>query len=230
MNTGVGCQVRGVEIRPPARTRPPGAMPPGLMSELLRSFRRNAVHVRQALDRLDVEPGRLQVDGGYLQDEGRIERYKRLSIPVRRALNPRDRASFAQTLSEIRSVGSTPADRLTAIDEAWRALNEELDSLVGLGGDRVPRRQILSAWLDAAAFYDKLERDRAYDALIDQWGKAAEGIGSQLMEDAAKVVLMLDEAAAAVLGEPVILPPPPKTPPPPPDPSERWWKRLFGGR
>ena len=96
-----------------------------------------------------------------------------------------------------------------------------------LGGTKVPRRQILGAWLDAAAFYDKLERDHAYDRLIDQYGKAAEGIGSELTEEAVKVILMLDETAAAALGEPVILPPPAKTPPPPPDPKEKWWKRLL---
>jgi len=72
------------------------------------------------------------------------------------------------------------------------------------------------------------KRDRAYDHLIDQWGKAAESIGSQLSEDAARVILLLDEAAAHALGEPVILPPPPKTPPPPPDPKESWYRRWFG--
>src|SRR4029077_19769584 len=58
------------------------------VSETLRSFRRNAVHVRQALELLQRDGGRLQVDSGYLTDEGLLERYKRLSIPVRRALNP----------------------------------------------------------------------------------------------------------------------------------------------
>jgi hypothetical protein len=195
--------------------------------ESLRSFRRNAVHVRQALGLMQQETGRVQVDGGYLQDEGLVERYKRLSIPVRRALNPNDRASFAQAFGELVGVAGTPPDAVVRIQNAWQALQQELDSLVGLGGSKVPRRQILSGWLEAAAFYDKLERDRAYDRLIDQWGKAAEGIGSQLMEEAARVVLLLDEAAAGALDEPVILPPPPKTPPPPPDPKEHWWARLF---
>jgi hypothetical protein len=184
--------------------------------------------VRQALEGFADESGRIQVDGGYLQDATAIERYKRLSIPVRRALNPTDRASFVESLTALRRDGALGADRLEAIEAAWSTLQHELDSLVGLGGSRVPRRQILSGWLDAAAFYDKLDRDRAYDHMIDQWGKAAEGIGAQLTEDAARVILLLDEIAASVLGEPVILPPPQKTPPPPPDPKERWWKRLLG--
>ena len=119
-----------------------------------------------------------------------IERYKRLSIPVRRALNPTDRASFAR--HSPRSGRSRAGPRsLAPVRAAWR-LQQELDSQVGLGG-RMPRRKILKGWLEAAAFYDKLDRDRAYDHLIDQWGKAAEGIGAQLMEDAARVIVVLDE-------------------------------------
>ncbi len=190
--------------------------------EALRSFRRNAVHVRKALEFMAQEPGQVGVERGYLQDAGLMERYKRLSIPVRRALNLSDRASFSQALEAL--AGSDGLGRITA---AWQKLQAELDSTVGLGGGKVPRRQILSDWLDAAAFYDTLERDRAYDRLIDQWGKAAEGIGAQLTEQAADVIIQLDEAAAAALGEPVILPPPPKTPPPPPDPDEKWWKRIL---
>jgi hypothetical protein len=190
--------------------------------EALRSFRRNAVHVRKALEFMAQEPGQVGVERGYLQDAGLMERYKRLSIPVRRALNASDRASFAQALAEL-----SGSDGLARVTANWQKLQAELDSTVGLGGGKVPRRQILSDWLDAAAFYDTLERDRAYDRLIDQWGKAAEGIGAQLTEQAAEVIIELDIAAAAALDEPVILPPPPKTPPPPPDPDEKWWKKLL---
>jgi hypothetical protein len=196
------------------------------VSDLLRSFRRNAVHVRQALELLEQPSGPRQVDSGYLQDEGLLERYKRLSIPVRRALNAKDRAALAPTLAALES-WSPPPDTLEAAGRAWRTLSGELDTTVVLGGTKVQRREILTAWLDAAAFYDKLDRERAYDQLIDRWGKAAEGIGSQLMEDAARVIVRLDEAAAQALGEPVILPPPPKMPPPPPDPKEPFWKRLL---
>jgi hypothetical protein len=202
--------------------------------DTLRAYRRNAVHVRQGLARLQEDAGRVQVDGGYLQNEGLIERYKQVSIPVRRALNPTDRASFAQALDTVQSEThvSDPAgsgDAVASAARAWSKLQTELDTIVGLGGGKVPRRQILAGWLDAAAFYDKLERDRAYDKLMDQWGKAAEGIGAQLMEDAARVIVDLDDVVADALGEPRILPPPVKTPPPPPDPKESFWKRWFGG-
>jgi hypothetical protein len=206
------------------------------VSDTLRSFRRNVVHIRQALDLFKGDPGRVGVESGYLQDEGLVERYKRLSIPVRRALNPTDRAAFSQAITSLASLhasGSTarlPPDRMAGIDSAWAKLQADLSSPIMLGGTKVPRRQILGAWLDAAAFYDKLERDRAYDRLIDEYGKAAEGIGTELTDEAVRVILMLDEAAATVLGEPVILPPAPKTPPPPPDPKESLWRRLFPRR
>ena len=196
------------------------------MSDVLKSFRRNAVHVRQALEVFEKDAGRVGVEGGYLQDAGLIERYKRLSIPVRRALNDTDRASFAEALTVLESSPPNDPTLLTTARRAWQKLQQELQSTVVLGGGRVTRKAILMAWLEAAAFYDKLERDRAYDRVIDQYGQAAEGLGSQLMEDAAQAILLLDEAAAAALGEPVILPPPPKTPPPPPEPKERLWTRV----
>jgi hypothetical protein len=193
-----------------------------MVMEALRSFRRNAVHVRNALDFMAQEPGQVGVERGYLQDAGLIERYKRLSIPVRRALNPSDKASFDQALAALEGT-----DGLGRVKADWQKLQSELDSTVGLGGGKMPRRQILAEWLNAVAFYDKLERDREYDRLIDKLGKAAEGIGAQLTEQAANIIVELDTAAAAALGEPVVLPPPPKTPPPPPDPEEKWWKRLL---
>ena len=199
------------------------------MSEILRSFRRNAVHVRQALTLFHDASGRLEVERGYLQNAGVIERYKRLSIPVRRALNDGDRASVVQTLDAVGEPARRHDDRLKTVAVEWRRIQGELDTAVGLGGGKVPRREIVAAWLEAAAFYDKLERDHAYDRLIERWGPAAESIGVQITEDAAKVILLLDEAVADVLEEPVILPAPQRTPPPPRDPKERWWRRWIRG-
>ncbi len=112
------------------------------------SFRRNAVHVRQALELFKVDPGKVGVEGGYLQDAGMVERYKRLSIPVRRALNPGDRASVVEALAAIQPTGEMRL-RLPAIKTAWEKLQAELDHPIMLGGTKVPRRQILAAWLDA---------------------------------------------------------------------------------
>ncbi len=200
------------------------------MSEILRSFRRNAVHVRQALSLLHAPGGPIGVERGYLQDPGSIDRYKRLSIPVRRALNDGDRASVAQALGAVSEPARRADPRFRTAADAWRQLQHELDSEVGLGGGRMPRRELVTAWLDAAAFYDRLERDHAYDRLIEKWGPAAESIGVQLTEAAARVVLMLDEAVADALEEPVVLPPPERTPPPPRESTGRWWTRWWTGK
>ena len=93
------------------------------MSETLRSFRRNAVHVRQALDLLQSEAGRLQVDAGYLTDEGLLDRYKRLSIPVRRALNPGDRASFDQALNALATDPGIERETLEPVTRAASSMS-----------------------------------------------------------------------------------------------------------
>jgi hypothetical protein len=197
--------------------------------ETLKSFRRNAVHVRQALDVVRQGPGRVDMAGGVLQDQARIEHYKRLSIPVRRALNAGDRASFVDALAAIKRPDlAAGVPDLSGLERAWQGLQQELETTVGLGGAKVPRRQILAEWLEAAAFYDRLDRNRAYEKLIEQYGLAAEAIGSEFTEAAARVILQLDALVAAALGEPAILPPPAKTPPPPPDPDRPWWKRILG--
>jgi len=203
---------------------------------VLTAFRRNAVHVRTGLAGLDAQAGRLHVDGGQIRDANQMERFKQLAIPVRRALKATDRVSFAVALEELRALiaAGNPTD-ITAVSKQWTTLSAELDSTVNLGGRKLERRAVLSGFLNAAAFYNQLEHDHArnndradeYDKFIQEWGTAAEGLGAQLTEDAARVIVALDGAIAAALGEPEILPPPEKTPPPPPDPKEPLWKRIW---
>src|SRR5262245_49566992 len=194
------------------------------VSTILRGYRRNVLQVREALESPEAEKGRAAVDGTHLQDASVVERYKRLAIPMRRALNPADRASFVEALGALQPTGEA-RQRLPAITTAWGELQAELDSPLALGGAKVPRRQILAEWLTAAAFYDSLDKDRAYDRLIDQYGPAIQGICTDLTDDAARVLLLMDEAAAEALGEPVE-PEPPEAPPPKPE-KETWWKRVF---
>lgn len=197
---------------------------------VLPAFRRNAVHVRTGLAGLGADAGPLQIDGGQIRDANQMERFKQLAIPVRRALKATDRVSFAGALAELKTL--RPADAVAA---QWTALEAELDGTVNLGGRKLQRRAVLEGFLNAAAFYNQLEHDRArshdradeYDNFIQEWGTAAEGLGAQLTEDAARVIVALDDEIAAALGEPRLLPPPAKTPPPPPDPKEPLWKRIW---
>ena len=198
-------------------------------AETVRAFRRNAVHVRQALRAVQAaEHQVVSVVDGYIQDAGWLERYRRLSTPVRRAAMESDKASLKRALAAMERAGSGHGDG--ALANARRVFDElraELDSTVGLGGRKVARGEMFRAWMDAAVFYDSTDKQRPYEELVAAHGKAIESMSADLTESFAKAVIAADEAAADALGEPVILPPPEKTPPPPPDPKEKGrWKRV----
>lgn len=197
-------------------------------AEVLRAFRRNAVHVRQALGHVkDAEQLTVRVVDGYIEDAGWLDRYRRLSTPVRRAAMESDKASLRRTLAALEADG-TGGVALARARHRVAQVQEELDSTVGLGGRRVPRGEMFRAWMDAAVFYDSTDKQRPYEELLAAHGKAIESMSAELTERFAEAILAVDEAAADALGEPVILPPPEKTPPPPPDPKEkgRWTQAL----
>ncbi len=205
-------------------------------TETLRAFRRNAVHVRNALRVLQEQSADAQDDrsavrviDGYIQEDGWVERYRRVSTPVRRAAMNNDKASLRRTLAILeREAGETPSPALAAARETFTAVQTELESNVSLGGRRIARGEMFRAWMDAAVFYDSTDKQRPYEELVAAHGKAIESMAAQLTEDYAAAVIAVDEAAAATLGEPVILPPPERTPPPPPDPKEKGrWKQVL---
>lgn len=214
-------------------------------TEIVRAFRRNAVHVRNALRVLREQAGHapdgrptanatdgrkaVRVIDGYIQEEGWVERYRRVSTPVRRAAMENDKASLRRTLAILeRGAGDAPPPALAAARETFAAVQAELDSNVSLGGRKIARGEMFRAWMDAAVFYDSTDKQRPYEELVAAHGKAIESMAAQLTEEYAAAVIAVDDAAAAALGEPVILPPPERTPPPPPDPKEKGrWKQVL---
>ena len=199
-------------------------------TEVLRAFRRNAVHVRPALQTVrESEQQRVQVVDGYIQDPGWIERYRRLATPVRRAAMESDKVSLTRALSALEAAYPS-TDTVRRARRVFDEVQAELDSTVGLGGRKVTRGEMFRGWMDAAVFYDSMDKQRAYDELVAAHGKAIESMSAELVERYAEAVIAVDEAAAEAIGEPLILPPPAKTPPPPPDPKEkgRWRKALRG--
>jgi hypothetical protein len=198
--------------------------------DVLRAFRRNAVHVRLALHVGAGPGGPREMRDGQLQDQMRFARFRNLAIPVRRALNPTDRVSFIAALEAGRvaaALGQHPTHALDDADRRWTTLQHELDSTAAFGQCRVARRELMTDFLSAATTYDPVDPDVAFRNYIDERGSAAESLVVQLLEDAAHVIIALDGALAALLGEPAILPPPRKTPPPPPDPNQPFWKSLL---
>ena len=188
------------------------------------------MHVRKALDTLKAqEQTGVRVVDGYIQEEGWVERYRRVSTPVRRAAMENDKASLRRTLAALeRADEPGAADALARARKAAADVQAELDSVVSLGGRKIPRGEMFRAWMDAAVFYDSTDKQRPYEEMVAAHGKAIESMSAQLTEDYAAAVLAVDEAAALALGEPLILPPPERTPPPPPDPKEKGrWKRVL---
>ena len=209
-------------------------------AEIVRAFRRNAVHVRKALETLKAQEqqgvrgatdGRqaVRVVDGYIQEEGWVERYRRVSTPVRRAAMENDKASLRRTLAALeRAEEPAAAEALARARETFAGVQAELESVVSLGGRKISRGEMFRAWMDAAVFYDSTDKQRPYEEMVAAHGKAIESMSAQLTEDYAAAVLAVDEAAALALDEPLILPPPERTPPPPPDPKEKGrWKRVI---
>ena len=199
-------------------------------TETLRAFRRNAVHVRNALRVLqDEERKGVRVVDGYIQEDGWVERYRRVSTPVRRAAMENDKASLQRTLVILeRAESAEAAEAVAGARRTFDQVQAELDSVVGLGGRKIPRGEMFRAWMDAAVFYDSTDKQRPYEELVAAHGKAIESMAAQLTEEYAAAVIAVDEAAALTLGEPAILPPPERTPPPPPDPKEKGrWKKIL---
>ena len=187
------------------------------------------MHVRQALRVVrDAEQQSVRVVDGYIQDPGWIERYRRLSTPVRRAAMDTDKVSLRRALAALESFEGPGSDSIVRARHVFDEVQAELESTIGLGGRKVARDQMFRAWMDAVVFYDSTEKQRAYDDLVAEHGKAIESMSAELAERYAEAVIAADDAAAEALGEPVILPPPEKTPPPPPDPKEkgRWRQSL----
>jgi hypothetical protein len=207
----------------------PWRPPPPVVPEatVLHEFRRNAVHVRAALARLEATARPTATDTGFLEQRERFAGYQRLSGPVRRVLRSTDRIAFPKAVTALRHAGGARPEAVRVIDHAWQTLQQELDASVALGGGPVPRRQVLVEWLDAITFHNTREFKDSYGHFLERWGRAAEAMAAELAETTAQAVLQLDELVASALDEPLHLPPPPPFEPV----AERlpWWQRLFGG-
>jgi len=197
-------------------------------AEIVRAFRRQAADVRRALRAQDPEAGPLRVVGGYIEAEGWLQKTRLLCVPIRRIHLPHDKASFERScriLSE--HPDAELAAQARAAGAAYRTIRDELEVQTTLGDRKMTRGEMLRAWLDAAVFYDSHDRRKPYEEMLEDLGKAVEGIALHLTEQLAAVVVELDAVAARALGEPLILPDPAPTPPPPRE-KKRWRQWILG--
>jgi hypothetical protein len=168
----------------------------------LQAFRSLAEEIRTGFTQMKEASGELRVVHGYLESKDTVGAYKSLCLPVRRAYKQTDRVSFARTSqllgeSEVAEVQA----RLAAIVTGYQRVLKDLGSYTILNDRQVQHREVFEAWLDASVFGDFAGKDKKYLALLDECGKAVEGIAVRLTEAIGNRVLELDELIADVLGQ-----------------------------
>ena len=169
---------------------------------LLHNFRSLADEVRAGFRQMKEASGELRVVHGYLESKDTVEAYRSLCLPVRRAYKDTDRVSIRHTCEALRQ--SESADVLSRVQQAAQAYDSILayvDSHTILNEQQLGHRRVFDAWLDASIFGDFAGKDRPYRALLDECGKAVEGIAVRLTEMIGNHVLELDEIVADALGE-----------------------------
>jgi hypothetical protein len=200
----------------------------------IRVFRRNAQDARTALAAAGGGDQRLRVVDGYIESEGGIESFRRLCVPVRRAILANDNAFIGRTAGIIEQAARIPdyKEAAATVLAKYNALQTDLTAGSLLGGRRVSHGELLRLWLDAAVFYDNTDKRRPYEELLHEMGRAIEGIAMSLTTEVGTVVLAMDDFVADWLGEPrgVVAPPAPPRPPRPPTVWERLARALKRGK
>jgi hypothetical protein len=122
---------------------------------------------------------------------------------VRRTYLKKDPINFLRILNLVKS--KSPAEiteRTTALEKRYTPIVQELESTSILNDRKVTHAEMFEAWIDAIVFYDVVEKRNHYATMVDEMGKAVEGIALHLAERMAERVLELDDLVADLLGEP----------------------------
>jgi hypothetical protein len=168
----------------------------------LRTFRTLAQEVRNALPTVREAGGAVRVVGGYLESRSVLQSYRPLCLPVRRTYRRSDRASFVRVCGIVERVADgRMSDRVASVEAAFNRVMADVTSSTILNDRQVRHADVFDAWLDAVIFGSFGDRDRDYSALVQECGKAVEGIAVRLTEAVAQRILDLDELVADVLEE-----------------------------
>jgi hypothetical protein len=168
----------------------------------LHTFRSLAQEVRAGFEKMKEASGELRVVHGYLESKDMVEAYRSLCLPVRRAYNESDRISFRKVCAALQlSTEARVVDGLSQAVSRYEKVTADLNSTTTLNDRKLPHREVFEAWLDASIFGDFAGKDKQYKALLDECGKAVEGIAVRITELIANRVLELDDVVADALGE-----------------------------
>lgn len=165
--------------------------------DVLHTFRHLSAEARVGLEQVRSRTGDLHMERGYVESRNVVETYKPLCIPVRRAYRDSDRASFANVSKLLRAeTDEKISDRLIAVTARYDRVRRDLDGHTLLNDRPLGHREIFDAWMDAVIFGSFGGMDAVYRRLLDECGKAVEGVAVRITEEIAECMLELDGIVA----------------------------------
>lgn len=169
----------------------------------LRIFRSLADEVRKAQLAIKEASGEMRIVGGYLESKDSVATYKVLCLPVRRAYLESDRVSMTR-VHEILSTIQDPgiAAKVAPVRAHSDKVREDVNSTTILNDRQLKHSEVFDAWLDAVIFGNFGGKDALYHELLNECGRAIEGIAVRITESIADGILESDAVVADVLGEP----------------------------
>jgi hypothetical protein len=168
----------------------------------LRIFRQVAAELRAALAMERGPSDEFKIINGYIESEAETARIRKLCVPVRRSFLASDPVNFNRILDVVKTSSREGIhQRAVILEGEYQPIRDEVESVSILNDRRVAHGELFEAWIDAMVFYEVSDKVRRYNALVNELGKAVEGIGLHLAERIALLVLKLDDVVADYLGE-----------------------------
>ena len=160
--------------------------------DILLTFSHLADDARTALQQVRQIKGEVRVVAGYLEAGDVLESYRPLSIPVRRAYRESDRAAFLRVCQILTATGAAElVDQVAEVKSRYDDVMRDLSSHTTLNDKPLEHRLVFDAWLDAVIFGGFGGKDKKYRALLEECGKAVEGVAVRITEGIAERMLEL---------------------------------------
>ncbi len=145
----------------------------------------------------------MRIVDGFIENDEALTRTRALCIPVRRSYLKSDPVNFDRVLQVIRQSSRDDInDRAVVVDARFQPLRVELESASIFNDRRVTHAEMFEAWIDAMVFFEIPDKVRRYEQMLNDLGRAVEGIGLYMCERLGRELMSLDDLVADFLGEP----------------------------
>lgn len=170
-------------------------------------FRALAEDARRAALLVRGQSFPLAMKNGYVEPSGIDRHVQSLCIPVRRAYADNDPVSFRRMVDILRRIDAPELrDRVDAIVTKYHAILSELRTPCILNDQRITFDRFLGTWFEAAVYMDFADKRARFDGIVNEFGKAVEGIVLHATHQMADCIVDLDAVIADLLGEPHLPP------------------------